>query len=236
MEELEAFCSTAIGVKEWIERSEYMGDYGAWFSWVGAKARIALQKKNFGDAKEWSSRLWDGANVQNNRGNLIYATLMQGEVFREIGDLDQALKFTNMALADARRTEHEGHELAALIQRAELEVKIGDVDSADYYLSDTWLRLTEGPLPQLLSRAYLIKAKIEASRDQRMQACEAAIEAVKHAWCDGPPFTFHGELEAARKMCEKLGVSVPQLPPFQGNCQLPAIKWKELEPILGYRP
>jgi len=40
------------------------------------------------------------------------------------------------------------------------------------------------------------------------------MEGYKKAWADGPPYSFHRQLETCRTVLQKLGEPEPQLPPF----------------------
>jgi hypothetical protein len=48
----------------------------------------------------------------------------------------------------------------------------------------------------------------------REQATKHALAAYKWAWADGEPYVYRYELNKARTLLEKLGVEIPNLPPY----------------------
>jgi hypothetical protein len=59
-----------------------------------------------------------------------------------------------------------------------------------------------------------VLAQIEQDAGNTTAAIEAATEAYKKAWCDGPPFAYHYGLEKARAHLAALNTPEPQLPPY----------------------
>lgn len=229
IDNLDSLCKKLIGVEEWTTRRGYGGGYNTWSYWMQARIRLAMLQDKFGDVEEWSSLLSEGAKAENNVDDMIRASQFFGEVYWRTGQLESANEKTDWAIAEARRAEQESLELRCLVQKAAIAIDTGKFDLATECLGDTWLRLLDGPLPQLLSQAYTLDAKIQIARGDLESARESAVNGFKRAWCEGPPFSFHQELEAARAMCEELEVTLPKLPEFQGETELPTINWEEPE-------
>jgi hypothetical protein len=59
-----------------------------------------------------------------------------------------------------------------------------------------------------------VLAQIERDAGNTEKAIEAATEAYKKAWCDGPPYAYHWGLIKAQKHLEELGAPLPEMPPF----------------------
>jgi hypothetical protein len=57
-------------------------------------------------------------------------------------------------------------------------------------------------------------AQIERDVGEHGKAVEAAEQAYRLAWCDGPPFAYHWGLEKARALLAELGAAEPEMPPF----------------------
>ena len=62
-------------------------------------------------------------------------------------------------------------------------------------------------LPWRLAELYLLLG-------DRAKARENALAGYRKAWADGPPYSFHWDLEACRKVLGALGEPEPVLPPF----------------------
>jgi hypothetical protein len=60
-----------------------------------------------------------------------------------------------------------------------------------------------------------VLCQIERDAGNHDAAVEAATEAYRLAWCDGPPFAYHWGLEKARAHLAALGAPEPDdLPPY----------------------
>ena len=90
----------------------------------------------------------------------------------------------------------------------------GKSDEARENLDDVWESAERGPYPIFQADAFNVLAQIERDAGNLDQAIEAATQAYRLAWCDGPPFAYHCGLIAARKHLEELGAPEPEMPPF----------------------
>ena len=78
-----------------------------------------------------------------------------------------------------------------------------------------WEGAERGPYPLFHADALNVLAQIERDAGNHDKAVQAATEAYRKAWCDGPPFAYHWGLEAARKHLTELGAAEPtDLPPY----------------------
>ena len=89
-------------------------------------------------------------------------------------------------------------ELPALVALAELRRHQGDPAAARDLLDDVWEPAERGPYPLIHADAFNVLAQIERDAGNIEAAIEAATQAYRLAWCDGPPYAYHWGLEAAR--------------------------------------
>ena len=108
-------------------------------------------------------------------------------------------------------------ELPALIALAELRRQQGKPDEARKFLDDVWEAAERGPYPLFHADACNVLTALERDAGNTPLAIEAATQAYRLAWCDGPPYAYHWGLEAARKHLRELGAPEPQLPPFDAS-------------------
>ncbi len=78
--------------------------------------------------------------------------------------------------------------------------------------------------------AYNVLAQIERDAGNHDAAVNAAIEAYRLAWCDGPPFAYHWGLQKAKAHLAQLGVPEPMLPPFDES-KFEPLPEVEIEPL-----
>jgi hypothetical protein len=103
------------------------------------------------------------------------------------------------------------HALSAL---AELRRREGKLGEAHEYLNDIWEAAERGPYRLEHADAMNVLAQLERDAGNTSKAIEAATQAYRLAWCDGPPYAYHWGLEAARKHLRELGAPEPEMPPF----------------------
>ena len=85
-------------------------------------------------------------------------------------------------------------------------------------MEDVWEPADQGPYPLVHTDARNVLARIERDAGSSEAAVEAATEAYRLAWCDGPPFAYHWGLEAARELLAELGAPEPDdLPPYDDS-------------------
>jgi hypothetical protein len=112
---------------------------------------------------------------------------------------------------------------------AELRRQQGRLDAARALLVDVWDPAKRGPYPLDHADAYNVLAQIERDAGNPGAATEAATEAYRLAWCDGPPYAYHRGLEDARAHLDALGASEPDLPPFDESKFEPMVE-VEIDP------
>jgi len=81
-------------------------------------------------------------------------------------------------------------------------------------LDEVWEPTEEGPYPLHQADAYNVLADICLAEDDKSGAIDAATNAYRAAWCDGPPWAYHWGLEKAKAHLQALGAPEPDMPPF----------------------
>jgi tetratricopeptide (TPR) repeat protein len=169
-----------------------------------------------------ADRAWELAHVQRYEADFIRAARLQGAAVLALNPLtgsgqtlDKADERLHHALTRARAVNRVKEELAALVSLSELRRRQSTLGTARELLDDAWEPAARGPYLLLAADAYNVLAQIERDAGDEAAAVEAAREAYRRAWCDGPPFAYHWGLETARGHLEALGAEEPHdLPPF----------------------
>jgi tetratricopeptide (TPR) repeat protein len=178
-------------------------------------AQRGLYISDFAAARQHADRAWELAGVHGAERDFIRAACRQGQAALGLGDIETAGERLHHALARARAVNLVDEELPALISLAALRRRQGDLAAARVHLGDVWEAARRGPYPLFHADALDVLAQIERDAGNREAAVEAATDAYREAWCDGPPFAYHWGLEAAKKHLKELGASEPtDLPPF----------------------
>jgi tetratricopeptide (TPR) repeat protein len=192
-------------------------------------AQRALCFGEFTEARSLASYAWEIAKETNYEADFISAARNQGAAALGLGDFPTADERLHHALTRARQVNRIEEELPALIALAELRRRQGDSKVAREYLDDVWEAAERGPYPLFHADARNVMAKIEQDAGNPTLAIEAATQAYRLAWCDGPPFSYHWGLEAARKHLRELGAPEPEMPPFDPSKYEPMPK-VEIDP------
>ena len=87
-------------------------------------------------------------------------------------------------------------------------------DKARDRLEEIWELAERGPYPSFHADALNVLAQVEQEAGNTQAAIQAATEAYRKAWCDGPPFAYHSGLQKSRKLLVGLGTPEPDLPAF----------------------
>jgi tetratricopeptide (TPR) repeat protein len=177
-------------------------------------AQRALWLNEFALALSFANRAWELAHVQNFEGDFIRAARVQGEAALGLNDFATADERLHHALTRARMVNLVEQELPALVALAELRWRQGDAKAARELLDDVWEVAERGPYPLFHADACNVLAQIERDAGNEAAAVEAATEAYRLAWCDGPPFAYQWGLEKARRHLREFGVNPPEMPPF----------------------
>jgi tetratricopeptide (TPR) repeat protein len=177
-------------------------------------AQRALWLGEFAGALSSASRAWESAHVRNNEGDFIRAARAQGEAALGLNDRATADERLHHALTRARKVNLVEEELPALVALAELRRRQGDAKAARELLDDVWEAAERGPYPLVHADACNVLAQVERDVGDEAMAVEAATEAYRLAWCDGPPFAYHWGLEKAWRHLRESGAGEPEMPPF----------------------
>jgi tetratricopeptide (TPR) repeat protein len=178
-------------------------------------AQRALWLDDPGTAGPLANRAWELAHVQRVERDFVRAARLQGAAALGLGDLAIAEERLHRALTRARAVNLVEEELAALAALAELRRQQEDLSAARELLEDAWEPAERGPYPLYHADALNVLAQIERDAVNHNAAVEAARQAYRLAWCDGPPFAYHWGLKKARAHLADLGASEPDdLPPY----------------------
>jgi tetratricopeptide (TPR) repeat protein len=178
-------------------------------------AKLALWKADHAAAFLLANRAWELANVKRVEWDFIRAARLQGAASLGLNDLARADERLHHALTRARAVNFVEEELPALIALAELRRQQGDSEAARELLEAVWEAAERGPYPLFHADALNVLAQIELDAGNTSAAIEAATQAYRKAWCDGPPFAYHWGLIRARAHLNALGAPEPlDLPPY----------------------
>lgn len=144
----------------------------------------------------------------------VCAERLQGKAATSLRDPSTAHKRLHHALTLARQMNLVEEELPALVDLAELRRQEGKPHEARELLDDVWDCAERGPYPLFHADAFNVLVQIERDAGNLDKAIEAATDAYRLAWCDGPPFAYHWGLIAAKKHLHELGAPEPEMPPF----------------------
>lgn len=165
-------------------------------------------------ARPLADRAWNLAAVNRYERDFIRAARLQGSAALCLGDLKMAEERLQHALARARGVQLYEQELPALVALAELSRQQKQPDKARERLEEVWESAERGPYPIFHTDALIVLAQIEQDEGNTQAAIEAATEAYRKAWCDGPPFAYDLGLQKAPKLLAALGAPEPELPAF----------------------
>jgi tetratricopeptide (TPR) repeat protein len=187
-------------------------------SWKGhlnaSSAQRAIWLCEFSVAKSFADHAWKLAHVQNYDRDLINAARLQGQAALGMADLVTANERLLHVCKCARMVNLVEEELPALLGLAQLRRRQGELKAAREFLDDVWEAAARGPYPLFHANAFNELAQIERYDGNTEAAVEAATNSYRLAWCDGPPFAYHWELEKAKKHLKELGASEPEMQPL----------------------
>ena len=163
------------------------------------------------EAKSYADHAWELAQVQRLEGDFIRAACRQGQAALGLGDLPTADERLHHALTRARVINLVEEELPALIALAELRRRQGKPEEARERLDDVWEAAERGPYPLFHADACNVLCQLERDASNIPAAIEAATQAYRLAWCDGPPWAYHYGLENAKKHLRELGAPEPEM-------------------------
>lgn len=203
--------------------------------WIGLncayQAESAILQAKYLEAQAHASQAWEMAHEFRLEADFIRSARLQGTVALHLGDLAKAHERLQHALSRARAVQLVEEELPTLTALAELLRRQGDPTKARDYLEDVWEAAERGPYPLLHADALNVLAQIERDAGNTDAAIEAATQAYRLAWCDGPPYAYHYGLENAKAHLVALGVDFPDMPPFDADKfePMPEVDWENWE-------
>jgi tetratricopeptide (TPR) repeat protein len=168
------------------------------------------------------------AAVRRHAMDFIRVSRLQGTFAIRRGDLATADRRLSEALSHCRACDAKEEELATLIALAELRHRQGRTEEATELLDQFWEPAELGPYPLFHADALNLLARIERDAGHR-DAADAATEAYRKAWCDGPPYAYYWGLRDARQLLAQLGAPEPDMPPFDPS-RYPPIPHIKIDP------
>ena len=190
---------------------------------------LALWRGEYSDAQRFADRGLNSLSPYPTEPELVRFARLQGQVALAFGDLDRADERLHDALTRARAFNAVAEELAAATAVASLHHRRGDTSHAREHLDAVWDAAERGPYPLLHADARNVLAEIEIAERNLTAAVAAATSAYRLAWCDGPPFAYDYGLRTARAHLRTLGVSEPEMPPYDASKHEP-IEEIDIEP------
>jgi tetratricopeptide (TPR) repeat protein len=178
------------------------------------QAMRALWFGDFYSARNCSDKALTFCDRLRFERGIILATRLQGEAALGLSIFTLADECLHHSLTRARAGNLVEEELPSLVALAELRRRQGDLKAAREFLDDVWEPAERGPYTLFHADASNVLAQIERDAGNTAEAIEAAENAYRLAWCDGPPFAYHWGLIAARKHFQELGAAEPDMPPF----------------------
>ena len=146
--------------------------------------------------------------------DFLRAALLQGRSAVGLGDLPRGYERLHYVLVRARAANVIDFELPVLVAIAELEIKQGRPAIAMARLEEAWEGIRRGPFSLVQADAYNMLAEVQLAMGDKRAAAEAAIQAFKVAWCDGPPFAYSYGLQCAKTHLERLAAPEPDMPRY----------------------
>jgi tetratricopeptide (TPR) repeat protein len=177
-------------------------------------ADFALWEGHFREAAILADEAWSLADVRRQERDFIRAARVQGLAALGLGNLAVADERLHFALTRARVVEFSEEELPALVGIAELRRRQGNHETAREHLEEVREPAERGPFPLHHADALMALSQIEREAGNLPAAVQAAIEAYRKAWCDGPPYDYYWGRKRALDLLTELGASLPKPPDF----------------------
>lgn len=202
----------------WIEKQDEQGE-----AYVNPDlSQHALWKNDLSAAHECANLAWEKAHVQRFEADFIRAACRQGQAALALSKeaptsaaakalADEADERLHHALARARAINLVEEELQTLIALAELRRLQGKPEESHALLDDVWEAAERGPYPLFHTDACNVLCQLERDAGNLPAAIEAATQAYRLAWCDGPPWAYHYGLENAKKHLRELSAPEPEM-------------------------
>jgi tetratricopeptide (TPR) repeat protein len=178
------------------------------------RAQCELWLFNYAAANSLAERARALASSNRIERLTIESLRIQGAAELGAGNLAMAENHLQQALTNASAIGHVEEVLPSLVGLAELRRQQRRLKDSRELLEQVWEPAERGPYPLFRADALNVLAQIERGEGNIDKAIEAATQAYRSAWCDGPPFAYRWGLEAARRHLGALSTAEPQMPPF----------------------
>jgi hypothetical protein len=152
---------------------------------------------------------------------LIAAARMKGEAMVMRHEAESGMMWLQYALQRAREIAFVEEELPALRALALLAWRQDLEAMARHYLEQTWELAARGPFTLYHADALNILGPLELAQGNHAAALDAARQAFRLSWCDGPPYSYQRGLLDAQALLEQLNAAPPSLPPFDEQAFAP---------------
>ncbi len=174
-------------------------------------SNLELANGNISEVERYGKLLNDWASEDGGSNGM--AELVLGRAAFAAGSHPSSLELYREALDRMRHRNLIAWELDCRLEIADASVILGLMDSARDVLSGVWELAESGRFARQLSCACRIMSHVTQSDDLEA-SIDFAVQAFKHAWCDGPPFCYSRELQAAKERLTEFRVDPPSLEPF----------------------
>ncbi len=202
----EKYLTEALSIFIELENKKYEGSINALL------AQLFLWQFKPTEAHDYATAAWQLANIKSDVRDLIRAANHQGKVALALENYPNASERLHYALISARSINYTEEELIALTALADLARQQGNPIEAREHLDDIREYAERGPYPLFHADALNVLCQIERDAGNNSAAIEAATQAYRLAWCDGPPYAYHYGLENAKKHLRELGAPEPEMP------------------------
>jgi hypothetical protein len=187
-------------------------------------AIAALRQGDIASAQVFAERMAAIAENSALPQAKVQAMAVSGDIAQAQGKRDQTHDLLNNALVLARVARLPDSEAGLLVQLGHWNALGGRLDAARAFANDALnlarhaqLRLREVDALNLLSN-------VEYTCGNQPEAANAAAEAYRLAWCDGPPFAYEWGLRKARESLMATGQPQPiNLPTFNAARRMPEL-------------
>ena len=179
----------------------YLGELALWEGSLSTAERFADQSVKLAE------------NIKYSR---VYAQalLLKTNVLLSKGNIRLAETLLPAAVSRARSLYAFELSIYAQITSARLSLKCNRMRDAKSGLEEMWDDARHGTYPLYQADAYNVLADICRAEGDKDDAIDAAAKAYRAAWCDGPPWAYHWGLQKAKTHLQALGVSEPDMSPF----------------------
>jgi tetratricopeptide (TPR) repeat protein len=178
-------------------------------------AMHALRNGRLAEATELARRAQNAAAFVGITQMKLDAIEMKARVLIAHERHDEAEALLTEGLAIAGEIGNES-EVSMRIALADIYRRRNWLELAKALLDEVWEPLRRGPLRIWSADAHVVLAEAEWAAGHRAASIEAANEAYRLAWCDGPPYAYAHALEKARALL-RIWKSAPPIIPVENR-------------------